>query len=403
MPPLLTAARLGLAGAAWAVATLLWASAAAAAPPGYSGAHLERTKLPRLCGSCHRGHGASRSAMLAAAAERLCYRCHGGSAARAQAVKDGVLARTAQPADVAADFAKPYRHPIERASLHRTRERLPERGAATPRHAACPDCHNPHVAGPSEPRSILGLRARRSPLPGVATEAELCFRCHGPTASRAARAVDVSRQVDLRNASAHAVLAPGRPGRVPSLVLPWTPSSILACTDCHGGDGDAGRRGVHGSSYQHLLRERYATQDGAPESAAAYALCYRCHSRRSILGNESFRYHSRHLLNLGARGPASCRACHTAHGSARNPALIEFDRAVVLPDRYGRTSYQPTGAVGGLCRLSCHGVEHPVARAGDIAPRMPSPRLPLAPGLEVEPMPVRPGLQPPVRPSPLRR
>ncbi|MBI5478549.1 MAG: hypothetical protein HY906_06840 [Deltaproteobacteria bacterium] len=353
---------------------------AVAAPP--AGPHLDRRLVASRCAACHAGHGRAKSRMLRDAVQDLCFRCHGASAAREKARKAGTLTQLARPADIERDFQKPYRHPIERSDLHRADERLPERSGKVLRHAACADCHEPHVPPPRQGESLLGLRPRQAPIRGVTTEAELCFRCHGAVGNRAARSSDLGRRFAATARSVHAVLAPAFPGPMPSLIRPWTSSSILSCGQCHGSDDPGGPRGPHGSRIPHLLRYRFETADGTPEGEAQYALCYRCHSRKSILGNESFRYHNRHLVTASrGRAPATCRACHSPHGSAVNPRLIDFDTTVVLPDRFGRIAYLPVGAPAGHCRLSCHGVEHPRASALRDWGEVVSPRLPVAPGV----------------------
>lgn len=61
----------------------------------------------------------------------------------------------------------------------------------------------------------------------------------------------------------------------------------MLCTDCH--DSDTGPKaptpgtgpsGPHGSNYKHLLAGRFDMDNSnTTESAAAYALCYKCHDR----------------------------------------------------------------------------------------------------------------------------
>ena len=94
-------------------------------------------------------------------------------------------------------------------------------------------------------------------------------------------------QFEPGNLSCHRVEAAGRNANVPSLIAPWTVSSVVTCTDCH--DNDTGPNapvpgtvpaGPHGSHYQQLLVARYDRDtDRTAESAAAYALCYKCHDR----------------------------------------------------------------------------------------------------------------------------
>ena len=125
-----------------------------------------------------------------------------------------------------------------------------------------------------------------------------------------------------------------------------------------------GVNGPHGSIYAPLLIDNYSTRDFTTESARAYALCYRCHDRQSILSDQSFPLHSRHIL----RGRATCSACHDAHGISRtqgnsrnNSNLINFDRSIVQPASGGlggRVEFEDLGPYRGSCTLTCHGVTH---------------------------------------------
>ena len=112
--------------------------------------------------------------------------------------------------------------------------------------------------------------------------------------------------------------------------------------------------GPHGSRFEHLLVARYETRDFTIESPQTYALCYQCHDRNSVLGDESFSLHSRHVV----RGRTPCSACHTAHGvsgaSSQHGHLINFDISIVGGQRF----HVDSGRFSGTCTLSCHGVQH---------------------------------------------
>jgi len=97
------------------------------------------------------------------------------------------------------------------------------------------------------------------------------------------------------------------------------------------------------------------------ESAAAYALCYKCHDRTSILGDVSFREHSKHVT--GANSP--CSLCHDPHGvsstqgnATNNSNLINFDRRFVTPSSSGILRFDDLGARRGRCYMTCHGKNH---------------------------------------------
>ena len=99
-----------------------------------------------------------------------------------------------------------------------------------------------------------------------------------------------------------------------------------------------------------------------PENGgAAYALCYKCHSRTSILADQSFRYHKMHIVDERA----SCSLCHDSHGisssqgtTTSNVHLVNFDKRFVTPSSGGVLRYDSTGTNRGRCYLTCHGDNH---------------------------------------------
>jgi hypothetical protein len=111
-----------------------------------------------------------------------------------------------------------------------------------------------------------------------------------------------------------------------------------------------------------LLERQYLVADNTAESAANYALCYKCHDRTNILSNAtgSFREHNLHIVSV--RAP--CNACHDPHGVsstqgtvANNARLINFDTSIVRPQG-GVTRWTRVGTTGGSCTLLCHGKTH---------------------------------------------
>ncbi len=259
------------------------------------------------------------------------------------------------------------------------------------RHVECVDCHNPHAAagtlltrsvkqaapGPrpigAENKFVTGLSASGRNLDRSRFEYEICLKCHSDripvvreTVDRMVGGVNARREFRLSNPSYHPVFGRGRNNDVPSLVAPWSESSIMTCTDCHDSDnardrGGSGPNGPHGSIHSPLLAERYSTRDRIAESANNYALCYRCHSRSSILNNESFPLHRLHVVT--ERTP--CSVCHDAHGVPNNASggdhthLINFDRSVVEPSDFSRRiEFRDTGRMRGSCTLTCHNFSH---------------------------------------------
>lgn len=323
--------------------------------------HLNRNYLPYGCGSCHvgmefkYGGGANR-----------CLLCHGKpTQASASWMKDR------QPvADISRDFAKNYRHPVfDKPGIHDAGETLPEINPTAPRHADCVDCHSPHQLAPNAP--FNGIKGKRMGNfnAQITKEYELCYRCHSDSLNLPLKSTNKRVEFSTSNPSFHPVEDEGKNLAVISLIRPYrekksSPSdiSIITCGDCHGSDDPNSPRGPHGSKYQGLLVDNYATGDNLVESSFAYALCYRCHKRSSILANESFSSHSRHIA--GERnfkgGGTSCHTCHSSHGSTENRYLIRFNRDYVSESSSGKLKFVEKGTYTfhGECWLSCHGVDH---------------------------------------------
>lgn len=336
------------------------------------------------CAACHQSHGANGARLVrnerGASDDRPCLQCHNGRVATT---------------DLLAEMSKPYAHTLLAAgpSGHDADEgprqathSIPELYPATVRHVVCVDCHEPHSAWhqtTSAPRAagslagVWGIDRNGLRIEPVNFEYEICFKCHadsanqpqarGPTlpetVRRAVTDVNLRRVFDLTAVSFHPVEGPGRSPTVPSLIAPLSAASIIYCSDCHGSDSGRGApRGPHGSSYPHLLAANYSTLDHTPESPAAYALCYKCHSRDILLSSRSsFPLHRKHVMDQAA----PCSACHNAHGVSTvagsriaNAHLIDFDVTVVQPSRAGLRQYRTGGGSNGNCTLTCHGSEH---------------------------------------------
>jgi len=313
------------------------------------------------CQICHRPHAAGGNERLLhfSRLEDNCLSCHDGSVAQS---------------NIRADLFKFSRHDVFRyQGVHDPRE-IP---TAAPRHVECVDCHDPHAVqtGSAQPplitgamRGVSGVAISGAMMRNAQFEYEVCFKCHADNPDRQQSAI--TRQITQTNTrlefdpsgpSFHPVVAPGANPNVPSLKPPMTVATLIYCTDCHSSDSTSGAKGPHGSIYPHLLTYRYETSDFTPESSFSYELCYRCHSRNSILGDESFSVHSEHLEEQ-----IPCSACHDPHGisasqgmSLNNSHLINFDITIVQPDPdTGRLAFEDTGVFRGQCFLTCHGRVH---------------------------------------------
>jgi predicted CXXCH cytochrome family protein len=342
------------------------------------------------CASCHRPHAAGEQGRLLRTQEtekddELCLGCH-----------NGFVAKT----DIASQVSLPFSHGSEAMGRERvhdasegpwsTRFQLPERRASAQRHATCVDCHEPHAAfqrDATAPRikganaGTWGVDLQGEAVRPARFEYELCFKCHGDSANQpllrgsvtlgTPRRVQEDPNLRLQFApdapSAHPVTQPGRALDVPSLKAPFTVSSLLYCTDCHGSSAAAGRdgpaaRGPHGSQYPFLLARNLSTSDRTLESEQAYALCYGCHDRQVLLSDQSsFRLHRKHVVDSAT----PCTGCHASHGisplrgTPRTAAhLMDFDTQVAGRTRKGELGYESLGPRHGTCTVACHGTEH---------------------------------------------
>lgn len=320
------------------------------------------------CSVCHVSHGATeRERLLRNRSYDLCIGCH-----------DGLTG-----ADIAGVMGRRSGH---QPSRFLDRHDPDEDPRTMPAHVDCVDCHNPHasranplarggglgrVSGPFKlpaMEHVPGVSLSGLPVDEARHDYEVCFRCHAdnpvPLRGRIVRDREdlgnVRRQFLPTAASAHPVtFAARRTGESPSLLPALRNQTTIGCQDCHNNPdarqlGGSGPNGPHGSPYPFLLVARYETADFTTESPAAYALCYRCHDRNSILNDESFAFHNVHIV----RGRSSCSACHTAHGVSgsrtEHSHLINFDAGVVS----GARQFVDRGRFAGSCTLVCHGVDH---------------------------------------------
>ena len=314
------------------------------------------------CENCHVSHAAEAGPRLLKreAEENNCSSCHNGNVASQDII------------DLFNQF-----------SSHRVGDTQLVHDPAEPaivqsRHVECVDCHDPHATrssrGPGEtPNNVRGVNLAGVEIAQARFTYEICLRCHGDSPNQpAARTPRQHDQPNMRlkiqsgNPSFHPVATIGRSTDVPSLIEPLNEQSRIDCTDCHNSNdaasaGGSGPEGPHGSVFEPILVRNYATLDNTPESASNYALCYGCHSRDSILADESFAEHDKHIR--GADTP--CNVCHDPHGvsstqgnSTNNSHLINFDTSVVAPNGSGLLQFVDTGDRSGSCDLMCHGEEH---------------------------------------------
>ncbi len=304
--------------------------------------HLDRSKLPLGCVSCHKNHGTSSTVMLERPKNQLCFKCHGN-------VKTGAPGEAST--DIYSVLLKQSNHPIiQTTQYHYRGESLPERSTTTTRHAACFDCHNPHLLTSSNPlNGAKGYSGRGLQINKAQYEYQVCYKCHSDSANLPSSASDIASKFEAGNAAFHPVETVGKNNNVPSLVASLSTVSIITCSDCHNNDDISGAKGPHGSNYDYILSENYTMDTGA-ESPYAYELCYKCHRRSSLLNDDSFQAHKKHIVYENA----SCFACHDAHGTLNYANLINFDTTIVTPNSLGELNYLKVVAGKPRCFLTCH-------------------------------------------------
>lgn len=344
------------------------------------------------CENCHAPHNAGGQQRLLneREEEKNCYACHNGNVALK---------------NIQAEFEKPSRHMVEATTIGMTpnHHETGESPVMLTGHVECVDCHNPHITNELSSASAPAVSGKLERVSGVdingagitlpnyaANEYEICFKCHAsysaqtiyPPIPRVAKSVNTRVAFQTSNPSYHPVVGMGKNLDVPSIPSANAPtlmaSSVIYCTDCHDSDdswsiGGSGPRGPHGSLYSPLIRERYETMDNTLESPSAYALCYRCHNRASILQDDSFGKnsagkggHSGHITQspAGTAVNAPCSICHDPHGvedngSGSHAHLINFDTRYVTPvTGNAYPLFTDNGSRSGSCILVCHGITH---------------------------------------------
>jgi predicted CXXCH cytochrome family protein len=327
-----------------------------------------QTVAENACFNCHTPHNAVTPARLIKdREEQTCFLCHNGQVART---------------DIESESRKPYRHPVDLTTgVHDPTEDFVGRPPDV--HVECSDCHDPHGAAQGRGRApfaspavagVAGIDSAGAPVEQARREYEICTKCHGdnnvisnPRIVRQVFEINTRYEFDPSNPSHHPVQGVGRNANVPSLISPLNETTVIYCTDCHNSDssragGGRGANGPHGSIYEGLLERNYSTADNTFESTGSYALCYKCHSRNSILADESFSEHRRHVVDENT----PCSACHDPHGISsiqgnpmNNSNLMNFDVTIVQPNARGEGPvFEDLGSFSGQCSLSCHGKDH---------------------------------------------
>jgi len=318
------------------------------------------TVVDNSCQNCHNPHSADGNSRLMKylVEENNCFDCHNGNVASQ---------------NIQAQINKTYKHNVYNYNqIHDANEEA----VSIVLHVECEDCHNPHASRTSSASApyvrgynegVKGVNSSGNEVNTSQYEYEICYRCHADSPDKTSSATNrvieqnnVRLEFDLSNPSHHAVEGSGANTDVPSLILPFTESTIIYCTDCHASDGSS-PQGPHGSIYPSILKYRYQTADNTVESSSTYELCYNCHSRTSIMSNNTFGEHYMHIFEENT----PCNACHDPHGisssqgtTSNNTHLINFDVSIVSPDGNGRMRFVDGGINSGYCQLKCHDKMH---------------------------------------------
>ena len=382
---------------AFMLALCLAAALGAQAPPAArpQGAVLDAHRRCAACHSSHRPLGLPQGRRARMDGD-LCENCHQATPQGAQTPEAPRLpARSAMGSTHLVDPLMPPRAGSYVRVVRRSGRPLILKNS-------CLGCHDAHARTPGMLRAdafdVRGRLAGRK----SATAADVCFGCHaGQDAVRLDTGhSDLGACFSSTAASSHRInsAATDRPD-LPSLRATAF-RGRLDCISCHDNPDTSGLRGPHASRYPSLLKAPYGhEQSGARAGTQSGDLCYTCHDKFSILGNQSFPFHSQHLQGFRSGGstglarglrswgpvapqvigprsprdllpgripaalatfeePATCATCHDPHGSATNPSLIQFDPMVVTPSSVGGIRFQRTGLGRGSCTLSCHGYDH---------------------------------------------
>jgi hypothetical protein len=135
--------------------------------------------------------------------------------------------------------------------------------------------------------------------------------------------------------SYHPVIAAGANASMPDALLsPWTSTSVMHCTDCHGNSrvGPDDPRGPHASANAHLLKKSY-TAPGITQPSGD--LCFDCHDLYTYTAQGSssgltsnFRRNTNNLhISRSEHRNTGCGVCHEVHASGRAHLISLYDAA----------------------------------------------------------------------------
>jgi predicted CXXCH cytochrome family protein len=327
------------------------------------------------CVQCHNPHGAGSSGkaynhLTASDEEQVCFACHGAGVSPINAL------------DMQIQMNKLYTHQISyNQGLHDDYAESTSPAvkpnpllSGSNRHVECADCHNAHFGRQTLHAAqssnigdiILGTWGIRPTYSGAqwttataytvqrfqdtASEYEyyLCLKCHSdwawgasaPYTKDGVTETNVAVEINPANAAYHNVT--GQPvAAVPAsnggaYIAPWTHSSAMSCSDCHGSDPASSIVGPHASSYSFMLKApiqaRLNAAGNTGTAGTSSHLCFSCHDWNTYgpggTGTQTnFTDTSLQNLHTQAEHATSngCFQCHTVvpHGFNR-PHMIVY-------------------------------------------------------------------------------
>lgn len=330
---------------------------AAIAPEGSP--HVISGLVSDACASCHAAHDAAGSMLLQRSGPQssTCFTCHDGTGASTDVQSQWSSASL--PANDPATSSW-YSHPSTSASSHVSAQENEFEGTLD-RHAACADCHQPHLADGTRPLNSVGGWSASGSIAGAsgvavvngdagtaptytlqqtsAFEYQLCFKCHSGFTQLPAQdpahpsrwSLDKGIELNPANVSYHPVEAAGKnqtdamarslAGTSPYKLWVFETQDTVRCESCHGNSAATTQtpRPVadasldnHASPNRGILIAPYRDRTLKPRGpyvAQDFALCYVCHAEAPMVDDSgdlrddtNFNWHGYHLGSISGNG-----------------------------------------------------------------------------------------------------
>jgi predicted CXXCH cytochrome family protein len=311
------------------------------------------------CAACHAAHDAQGPMLLQQSGPQssTCFTCHDGTGASSDVQSQ--WSSSSLPANDPATSSY-YSHPATSPSSHSS-ALDDEFGGTLNRHAACADCHQPHLADGTRPvNSVAGWSASGaiggasgvSVVNGAAGTApaytlqsrsefeyQLCFKCHSgftqllpqDPAHPSRWSLDKGVELNPANVSYHPVEAAGKnqtnamalslAGTSPYKLWVFGTQDTVRCESCHGNSSATTRTprpladaslDNHASPNRGILIAPYRDRTLKPRGLYQpldFALCYTCHAEAPMVDDSgdlredtNFNWHGYHLSSISGNG-----------------------------------------------------------------------------------------------------